>query len=81
MLYEKPTQCIKKQKHLFADKGPYSQRYGFFGSHVQMWELDHKKGEHHFGRQWRTGKPRMLQSMKWQSVGHDLVSEQQQRKT
>ena len=30
--YEKPTQCIKKQKHLFADKGPYSQRYGFFGS-------------------------------------------------
>ena len=45
MLYEKPTQCIKKQKHLFADKGPYSQRYGFFGSHVQMWELDHKKGE------------------------------------
>ena len=28
----------------FADKGPYSQSYGFFGSHVWIWELDHKKG-------------------------------------
>ena len=27
----------------FADKGPYSQSYGFFGSHVWMWALDHKK--------------------------------------
>ena len=23
---------------------PYSQSYGFSSSHVQMWELDHKKG-------------------------------------
>ena len=28
----------------FADKGPYSQSYGFSSSHVQMWELDHKEG-------------------------------------
>ena len=28
----------------FADKGPYSQNYGFSNSHVQMWELDHKEG-------------------------------------
>ena len=28
----------------FADKGPYNQSYGFFGSHVWIWELDHKKG-------------------------------------
>ena len=28
----------------FADKGPYSQSYGFYSSHVQMWELDHKEG-------------------------------------
>ena len=27
----------------FADKGPYSKSYGFFGSHVWMWALDHKK--------------------------------------
>ena len=27
--YEKPRQCIKKQGHLFANKGLYSQSYGF----------------------------------------------------
>ena len=27
---------IKKQRHHFADKGPYSQSHGFFSSHVQM---------------------------------------------
>ena len=27
---EKPRQYIKKQIHHFADKGPYSQNYGFF---------------------------------------------------
>ena len=42
--YEKPTQCIKKQRHPFADKGPSSQNYGFSSSHVWMWELDHKEG-------------------------------------
>ena len=34
----------KKQRHHFADKGPYSQSYGFSSSHVRMWELDHKEG-------------------------------------
>ena len=28
--YEQPRQLIKKQRHYFADKGPYSQSYGFF---------------------------------------------------
>ena len=37
-----PRQHIKKQRHHFADKGPYSQSYGFSSSHVQMW--DHKEG-------------------------------------
>ena len=27
---------IKKQRHHFADKGPYNQSYGFSSSHVQM---------------------------------------------
>ena len=27
--YDKPRQCVKKQRHHFADKGPYSQSYGF----------------------------------------------------
>ena len=28
----------------FANKGLSSQSYGFFSSHVWMWELDHKEG-------------------------------------
>ena len=37
-------QHIKKQRHHFADKGEYSQNYGFSSSHVWMWVLDHKEG-------------------------------------
>ena len=42
--YEKPRQCTKKQRHCFADKGPYSQSCGFSSSHVPLWELDYKEG-------------------------------------
>ena len=42
LLHYKPRQHTKKQRHHFANKGPYSQRYGFSSSHVWMWELDHK---------------------------------------
>ena len=42
--YDKSRQRIKKQRHYLANKGPYSQSYGFSSSHVQMWELDHKRG-------------------------------------
>ena len=42
--YDKPRQHIKKQRHYFADKSPYSQSYGLSSSHVWMWELDHKEG-------------------------------------
>ena len=31
--YEKPRLNIKKQRHHFANKGPYSQNYGFPSSH------------------------------------------------
>ena len=41
--YDKPKQRIKRQRHYFADKGPYNQSYGFSSSHVWMWELDHKE--------------------------------------
>ena len=34
--YDKPRQHIKKQRHLFADKDPYSQTYSFSGSHILM---------------------------------------------
>ena len=42
--YDKPSQYIKKQRHHFAEKGLYSQNYGFPSSHIQMWELDHQEG-------------------------------------
>ena len=42
--YGKPRQHIKKQRHHFADKGPYSQSYGFSNSHIEMWELYYKEG-------------------------------------
>jgi len=42
--YDKPRQHIKKQRHHSADKGSYSQSYGFSNSYVWMWELDHKEG-------------------------------------
>ena len=41
--YDQPRQHIKKQRHYFADKGPSSQSYSFYSSHVWMWELDYKE--------------------------------------
>ena len=32
------------QRYHFANKGPYSQSYGFSSRHVRMWELNHKEG-------------------------------------
>ena len=42
--YDKPRQCIKKQRHYFANRGWFSQTYGFSSSHIQVWVLDHKEG-------------------------------------
>ena len=42
--YNKARHGIKKQRHYFADKVPYSQSYGFSSSHVWTWELNHKEG-------------------------------------
>ena len=41
--YDQPRQHIQKQRHYFANTGPSSQSYGFFSSHVWMWELDYKE--------------------------------------
>ena len=38
-----PRQHIKKQRHYFANKCPCSQSYGFYSSHVGIWELDYKE--------------------------------------
>ena len=40
--YDKYRQHIEKQRHHLVDKIPYSQSHGFSGSHVQMWESDHR---------------------------------------
>ena len=37
-------QCVEKQRHYSADKGPYSQGYGLPSGHVRLWELDCKEG-------------------------------------
>ena len=42
--YDKPRQCIKKQRHHFAGKSSYKQSYDFSSSCVHTQELEHKEG-------------------------------------
>ena len=35
---------LKSKDVTFFHKGLYSQSYGFYRSHAQVWELDHKEG-------------------------------------
>ena len=54
----------KKQRHHFAEKGPYSQNYGFSSSHIWMWELDHKEGwASQNWRFWTVVLEKMLESL------------------
>ena len=39
LLHDQPGQHIKKQRHYFANKGPYSQSYGFSSSHILGWRI------------------------------------------
>ena len=41
--HDKPRQYVRKQRHHFDNKGPYSQSYSFFSRHVRMQELGHKE--------------------------------------
>ena len=41
--YDQPRQHIKKQRHYFTNKGPFSQSYGFSSSHKWMYKLDYKE--------------------------------------
>ena len=41
--YDQPRQHILKQRRYFANKGPSSQTYDFFSSHVWMCDLDYKE--------------------------------------
>ena len=38
------TNLLKKKRHHFADKGLYSQSYGFSSSYTRKGELDHTEG-------------------------------------
>ena len=40
--YDQILQHIKKERHYFTNKDPFSQSYGFSSSHVWMWKLDYK---------------------------------------
>ena len=42
LLGRKPRQHITKQRHYFANKGPFSQSYGFSSNHKWMWETTKK---------------------------------------
>ena len=41
--YDQPRQRIKKQKCYFANKGLFSEGYGFSSHHVWLWELDYEE--------------------------------------
>ena len=60
--YDKPTQCIKKQRHCFANKGLSSQSYGFSSSHVWMWELDYKAKHQRIDAFWTVVLEKLLES-------------------
>ena len=42
--YDKIRDHIKKERHHFAYKVPYTQSYIFSSGYTQMWELDCKEG-------------------------------------
>ena len=41
--YDQTRQHTEKQRHYFVSKVSSSQDYGFFSSHVWMWDLDYKE--------------------------------------
>ena len=41
---ERPGQCVEKQRHYSADRGPHSQDYGLPNGHMLSRELDCKEG-------------------------------------
>ena len=41
--YDQPRQHIIRKRYYFANKGPFSQSFAFFSSHVWIFELDYKE--------------------------------------
>ena len=44
--YDKPRQCVEKQRHYSVSKGPYSQGYGPPSGHIYCEHWKVKKAEH-----------------------------------
>ena len=44
--YDQPREHLRKQRHYFANKGPYSQSYGFFSSHTECESWNIRNSEH-----------------------------------
>ena len=42
--YDNLDSTLKKYRHHFANKGLFSQSYGFSSSHVRIWESDYREG-------------------------------------
>ena len=62
---DKPRQRVEKQRHYFADKGPYSQGSGLPSGHVSLSDLDWKEG--------RTPKNWCLQAMVLEKTPESLL--------
>ena len=73
--YDKPRQHIKKQRHHFANRDPYSQSYGFSSSQVQASPTQWTGVWVNSRSWWWTERPGVLQSMGWQRVRHKWASE------
>ena len=61
--YDQPKQHIKKQRHYFANKGLFSQGYGFSSSRIWMWELDYKESWVLKNCFWTLGLEKTLESL------------------
>ena len=70
--YDKSRQCVKKQRHHFADKGPHSEGYGPFSSHVWMcsWTM---KTEHQKTDAFKLWCWRRLLRVPWKAIPNQSI--------
>ena len=80
-IYDKSRQHVKKQRHHFANKGPYSQSYGFSSSHVRCESRTMRKAKYQRTNTFKFWCWRRLLRVSWttrtsnQSILKDINSE------
>ena len=80
-IYDKSRQHVKKQRHHFANKGPYSQSYGFSSSHVRCESRTMRKAKYQRTDTFKFWCWRRLLRVSWttrtsnQSILKDINSE------